>query len=151
MRNAIRLEREEMFGTKLGANPTPQEVETIIGELKNKRKINELDSFATFEHAQAPSYYNRYFCGQIVAEVWMDRYEHATRKQQKAMLNGFTCYLNDNRDASIDGACSYLLGMDLNQTVTAYTEIRKNESTLTKARDRLHTETRRTKNYIKNL
>ena len=149
--NSRRIAREEEIGLKLGPNPTPQEVKAYIDELNKGRKIRTLDSVKTFEYASSPSWYNRYLSGQIVADVWMDRYEHATKKEQKEMLNNFNFYLKDNKNATLDGACTYLLGMDFAQTVDVYVEMRENESVLTKARDSLYTKTFRTKNVIKTL
>ena len=154
VRNARRLRHQEEIGLRLGKNPTQKQLDDYIEELngnKNIKVIDRINSLKNYDQENSPSWYNRYFVGQVVAEVWMDKFEHSTKRERRAMLNNFSDYLLTNDRASLDDACSFLLGKDFSSVVDDYVSMRQKESIIEKARDFVHTKKEYTKHVIRSI
>lgn len=80
-------------------------------------KMKERD-FSDNTHGK---YRFRYVVARLVSDVWIERYNECTNKQERQdMLDNFATYLSKTDNLTINEACQFLLGVELEKCAEEY-------------------------------
>lgn len=111
-----------------------EDVTFLVEKLKDGKKVQLIKGLAEMhdEQMRDGSYYLRYVVGQVVTDVFMDKFKSSNINQKREMLSKFENYLDNSHKLDLDGACKFLLGQNFGKIAQKRIEIehRKRENTL---------------------
>lgn len=90
-----------------------------LSKINNKTLLRRIKLM--HDDKKCSSYMFRYVVGRVISELWINKFDACSTKQEKQkMLDNFQKYLDKTHSLYLDDACKKLLGLDFVSSVEVY-------------------------------